>query len=54
VQWMLHRVFRPPYVIRVAALDPAGYSRADWWKHDGEILAFEMEVLKYLYYRVSY
>src|SRR6516162_2826632 len=49
VQWMLHRVFRPPYVIRVAALDPAGYSRADWWKNDDEIFAFEIEVLKYLY-----
>jgi hypothetical protein len=54
VRWMLHRVFRPPYVIRVAALDPAGYSRADWWKDDDEIFAFEMEILKYLYYRVRY
>src|SRR5262249_32140929 len=54
VQWMLNRVFPPDFVIRIAALYPANYSRADWWKNNGLRFAFEIEVMKYLYYRVRY
>jgi hypothetical protein len=51
---MLHRVFPPESVIRIAALDPSGYGWADWWKDNNEIFAFEIEILKYLYYRIKY
>jgi len=54
VHWMLHRVFPPDFVIRVAALDPSVYSRADWWKDNNGISAFKIEFLKYLYYIVRY
>jgi uncharacterized SAM-binding protein YcdF (DUF218 family) len=54
VRWMLHRVFPPDFVIRIAALDPSVYSRADWWKGNHGTSAFEIESLKYLYYIVRY
>jgi uncharacterized SAM-binding protein YcdF (DUF218 family) len=54
VRWMLHRVFPPDFVIRIAALDPSVYSRADWWKDNNGRSAFEIEFLKYLYYIVRY
>jgi uncharacterized SAM-binding protein YcdF (DUF218 family) len=54
VHWMLHRVFPADFVIRVAALDPSVYNRADWWKDDNGISDFKIEFLKYLYYIVRY
>jgi uncharacterized SAM-binding protein YcdF (DUF218 family) len=54
VRWMLHRVFPPDFVIRIAALDPPDYSRTDWWKNEHATFGFEIEFLKYLYYRVNY
>jgi len=54
VGWMLHRVFPPDFVIHIAALDPPDYSRTDWWKNDRATFGFEIEFLKYLYYRVNY
>ena len=54
VRWMLHRVFPPDFVIRIAALDPSVYSHADWWKGNNGRSAFEIELVKYLYYIVRY
>ena len=54
VRWMLHRVFPSDFVIRIAALDPSVYSRADWWKDNNGISDFKIEFLKYLYYIVKY
>jgi uncharacterized SAM-binding protein YcdF (DUF218 family) len=54
VQWMLHRVFPHNFVIRIAAIYPPNYSGADWWKNNDLMFAFEIEVMKYLYYRVRY
>ena len=54
VHWTLHRVFPPDFVIRIAALDRPVYSRTDWWEGNHGISAFELEFVKYLYYRVRY
>ena len=54
VRWMLHRVFPPDFVIRIAALDPSVYSRSDWWRGNNGRSALEIEFLKYLYYIVRY
>jgi uncharacterized SAM-binding protein YcdF (DUF218 family) len=54
LRWTLHRVFHDPAAIRVPALDPLGYGRADWWKHEAGLIAFHNEIIKYLYYRVKY
>jgi uncharacterized SAM-binding protein YcdF (DUF218 family) len=54
LHWILHHVFAPELEIRVPALDPGGYRRDDWWKHEAGLINFQNEVLKYLYYRLNY
>jgi uncharacterized SAM-binding protein YcdF (DUF218 family) len=54
VRWTLHRVLSPGTSIRVPALVPPDYGRADWWQNDGGMFAFQNELLKYLYYRIRY
>jgi uncharacterized SAM-binding protein YcdF (DUF218 family) len=54
VRWMLHRVFPDGVIVRVPALDPLDYHRDDWWKHEGGLIGFQNEVIKYVYYRFKY
>src|SRR5579884_2692428 len=54
VRWMLHRVLGDQTVIAVQALDPPDYNRNDWWQHSQGLIAFETEILKYIYYRLKY
>lgn len=54
-RWMLHRAFDGTAVsITVPALDPAAYDRDNWWRSERGIIAFQNELLKYLYYRLRY
>jgi uncharacterized SAM-binding protein YcdF (DUF218 family) len=54
VRWMLHSVFPASMAISVAALQPAEYNQGDWWNHEAGLIAFQNEVLKYIYYRYRY
>jgi uncharacterized SAM-binding protein YcdF (DUF218 family) len=54
VRWMLHRVFTDGGIIRVPALDPLEYRRDDWWKNERGLIAFQNEIIKYVYYRFKY
>jgi hypothetical protein len=56
VSWIFQREFSGTAVrIEVQSFDPPrGYSRAEWWKTRGGVVAFRNEVLKYLYYRLKY
>jgi hypothetical protein len=54
VRWMLHRAFGDAIAISVPALDPGEYRVDDWWKHEAGLIAFQNEILKYLYYRIKY
>jgi uncharacterized SAM-binding protein YcdF (DUF218 family) len=54
VRWTLHRVLGGTVVIRVTALAPYGYDRDNWWQHEAGVIAFQNEVIKYLYYRMKY
>ena len=54
VRWMLHRAFGGNYMIRVPALEPPRYNRTNWWRHAQGIIAFQNEVIKYIYYRLKY
>jgi len=54
VRWMLHRAFDDRVAVSVPALDPAEYNSRDWWQSDQGIIAFQNEVLKYIYYNVKY
>jgi uncharacterized SAM-binding protein YcdF (DUF218 family) len=56
VRWIFHREFSKTAVhIEVPSFDPSkDYSRADWWKSEAGLVAFETEVVKYLFYRLKY
>ena len=55
VRWIFRREFRGTAVsIEVPAVEPPGYTRSDWWKTEQGLLAFQNEVLKYIYYRLKY
>src|SRR6266536_1816479 len=51
LRWILSREFDESSVrIEVPAFDPPGYTRAEWWKTEPGLIAFQNEVLKYVYY----
>ena len=54
LRWTLHRVFGDDAVTLVPAIRPPDYRRSDWWKSDRGLIAFQNEVVKYLYYRLKY
>jgi uncharacterized SAM-binding protein YcdF (DUF218 family) len=54
LRWILHRVFGNDAVVLVPAVDPPDYTRNDWWKNEGGVIAFQNEVVKYVYYRMKY
>ena len=55
VRWMFGREFFHGKVrIEVPSYDPPNYSRLNWWQNDTGIVAFQNEVLKYIYYRLKY
>lgn len=55
VRWMFRRAFDGQGVrILVPSFQPRQYSAAEWWKSDVGIVAFQNEILKYIYYRLKY
>jgi uncharacterized SAM-binding protein YcdF (DUF218 family) len=54
LRWTLHSVFGDAIVIRVPALDPPEYRDNNWWHDEKGVVAFQNEVLKYVYYRWKY
>ena len=55
VQWMFDREFAETSVrLDIAAFEPPNYTRAEWWKSEAGMIAFQNEFMKYLYYRLKY
>src|SRR5262249_3358713 len=55
VQWIFRQEFSGrPVTIEVLPFDPPGYSLEGWWKTERNRIAFQNELLKYLYYRWKY
>ena len=55
VRWMFDREFSgQPIRIEVQSVDPPKYTRANWWKNEYGIIAFQNEILKFIYYRLKY
>jgi uncharacterized SAM-binding protein YcdF (DUF218 family) len=55
VGWMLHRTFAgTPVRVQVVTVGSMEYTPADWWQHEEGLVAFQSEVIKYLYYRIKY
>jgi uncharacterized SAM-binding protein YcdF (DUF218 family) len=53
VRWVFDREFAGSSVhLKIPAFDAPGYTRAEWWKTDAGLIAFQNEFLKYIYYRL--
>ena len=54
VRWIFDREFAGSSVrLEVPSFEPPNYSRADWWRNEAGMVAFQNEVLKYIYYRLK-
>jgi hypothetical protein len=55
VRWIFNRELASNSVrVEIAAFEPPNYTRAEWWKSEGGMIAFQNEFMKYLYYRLKY
>jgi uncharacterized SAM-binding protein YcdF (DUF218 family) len=55
VRWIFQREFAGRDVrIQVPCYEPRGYKRAEWWKTADGLIAFQNELIKYVYYRLKY
>jgi uncharacterized SAM-binding protein YcdF (DUF218 family) len=55
VRWIFcHAFFGTAVRIQVPSVEPREYTRRDWWKTEKGMIAFQNEVLKYIYYRLTY
>jgi uncharacterized SAM-binding protein YcdF (DUF218 family) len=55
VRWIFDREFSGSSArIEVTSFEPPGYSRREWWKSEQGVLAFQNEIIKYIYYRLKY
>ncbi len=53
--WLFKKTFQSPNVsVEVIACEQPEYSASNWWQHEEGIIAFQNEVLKYIYYRIQY
>jgi uncharacterized SAM-binding protein YcdF (DUF218 family) len=55
VRWILNKQLGSVGVrVEVQALSPLEYADDNWWQHEGAVNSFQLEVIKYLYYRLKY
>jgi hypothetical protein len=55
VRWTFRHEFAgQPIRIEVPSFDPPQYTRANWWTTEFGIIAFQNEILKFIYYRLKY
>ena len=55
VYWILHRKFSGlPVNIEVLAFDQSDFTRENWWRDDHGLVAFQNEIIKYIYYRLHH
>ena len=55
VKWMMERALSGTRTqVRVPALESYEYRRDEWWRKEQGLIAFQNELIKYVYYRVRY
>jgi uncharacterized SAM-binding protein YcdF (DUF218 family) len=55
VKWTLQHVFAGSGVrIQVPSLEPLDYRAQRWWQKEQGLIAFQNEVVKFVYYRIRY
>ena len=55
VRWIFNREFAGSSArLEIFSFEPRHYTRAEWWKTEAGMIAFQNEVMKYIYYRLKY
>jgi uncharacterized SAM-binding protein YcdF (DUF218 family) len=54
VRWLFHKELPQSADIHVIATDPRRYDAHNWWHHEEGVIAFQNEIIKFLYYRIKY
>jgi uncharacterized SAM-binding protein YcdF (DUF218 family) len=54
VRWIFNHEFAESSARFKIMAVPVGYTREDWWKSEAGLIAFQNEIMKYLYYRLKY
>ena len=55
VRWIFrHEVTSAGVRVIVHSIKPPGYRLDDWWQHEGGLIDFQNEVIKFIYYRFNY
>jgi uncharacterized SAM-binding protein YcdF (DUF218 family) len=55
VRWLFHKKLKDiTDEVRVTAVPSREYAATNWWRHEEGLIAFQNEVIKYLYYLVKY
>jgi uncharacterized SAM-binding protein YcdF (DUF218 family) len=55
VRWIFNREFAGSSArLAIASFEPPNYTGAEWWKTEAGMIAFQNEIMKYLYYRLKY
>ncbi len=54
VRWMLLRALGDGFTVAVPALESVDYRRDHWWRDSAGVMAFQNEIIKYVYYRLKY
>ena len=55
VRWIFRKELRDTQTaIHVVPVNAARYRVKDWWRHEDGVIAFQNEIVKYLYYRWEY
>jgi uncharacterized SAM-binding protein YcdF (DUF218 family) len=55
VRWLFRKELRNDKAdIHVVAVDARRYKMNDWWRHEEGVIAFQNEIIKFIYYRLKY
>ncbi len=55
VRWIFNKEFAGSSArLAIASFEPPNYTGAEWWKTEAGMIAFQNEIMKYLYYRLKY
>jgi uncharacterized SAM-binding protein YcdF (DUF218 family) len=55
VRWIFDREFAGSSVrLEIPSFEPPEYTGVEWWKTEEGMIAFQNEIMKYLYYRLKY
>jgi hypothetical protein len=55
VRWIVRHAFAGTDTnVQIQALDSTDFNRRDWWGFEAGVVAFQNEVIKYIYYRIKY